>query len=105
MDTGTLPHDRRVTTPRQRGEPVLGLLGVVIPSVIAFLAAIISAAGDSLSGIISSIGTAFATLISSGLSAITGDQVVQIIGTIITVLGTIAATYLGIRWNRRGRNQ
>jgi hypothetical protein len=74
--------------------PLIGLLGLSL-----------SASVVSLAGIIASVGDAFATAISSGLSSVTGDQAVTIASTIITVLGTIAATYLGIRWNRRGRDQ
>jgi hypothetical protein len=65
---------------------------------------ILSASGESLAGIIASVRKAFSTAISSGLSSVTGDQVAIIVGSIITLIGTIASTYFGIRWSRRGRN-
>jgi hypothetical protein len=70
-----------------------------------FFVLTISASGESLRALISSVGAAFATAIRLGFSEVTGDQAVTIASTIITVSGTITATYLGIRWSRRGRDQ
>jgi hypothetical protein len=66
---------------------------------------VISTSGEPLAGIGASVMNAFATAISSGLSEVTGDQAAIIVSSIITVIGTISTTYLGIRWQRRGRNQ
>jgi hypothetical protein len=75
-----------------------GLLGVSISAEIA-------SSGESVRAIIASVRDAFSTAITSGASALSGDQWVTIVSAIITVIGTISATYLGIRWSRRGRDQ
>jgi hypothetical protein len=91
-----------------RRQAMVAFAGTVVSSLITLLDIIgtsVSTGGGSLSAIISSVWTAFSTALSSGLSSISGDQVVTIVSAIITVIGSIAATYLGIRWGRRRRNQ
>jgi hypothetical protein len=108
-DRGTVPaesqHVDEATKTEREGasDRTFWIVGWLFITFLSFVGTVISGTGESLVSTVSSVASAFSTAASSGLSALTGDQVVQIVGSIITVVGTIAATYLGIRWSRRGR--
>jgi hypothetical protein len=71
----------------------------------SLLIAYTSAINETFSSTISSVLDTFSTAVSSGLSALTGDQIVTIISTIIGAIATLVAAYLTIRFVRGSRNR
>jgi len=102
-DRGDIPAGRDQDR-RQTQWQAIALPFVLIFTTQGLLALSLSVSGGSLAGIGASVRDAFATAISSGLSSITGDQAAIIVSSLITLVGTITSTYLGIRWQRGGRN-